>query len=30
MGVFTHWMLWGTVLIYAFAACATLAPKKEK
>lgn len=30
MSVFTHWMLWGTVLIYALAACVTLAPKKEK
>lgn len=29
MGYFPHWMLWGTALIYMFAATVALRPKKE-
>ena len=29
LSLFSHWMLWGVVLIYAFAACVNIKPKKS-
>lgn len=30
LSIFSHWMLWGVVLLFAFAACVQWVPKKEE